>query len=192
MLAEPMRPPRPPPAVIRRFARLSRAAHRFHRLAHHPLCDRYAGELIRLGKRTRVCRGCVLLYGGGLSGVALGFALGLPRIWLFVAVTSGFALASASLARRTSKWLGRFAPAAALGVAVGGALGLGRGGVGVLLAVALALGVATLVYRRRGPSRRPCAACPERGARVCSGFLPIVRRERAVQRVVRPLLLRIR
>ena len=36
-----------PKALRRKIDRLSRAAHRFHRFAHHPLCERYAGEVIR-------------------------------------------------------------------------------------------------------------------------------------------------
>jgi hypothetical protein len=43
-------------------------------------------------------------------------------------------------------------------------------------------------YRVRGPDRTPCERCPERTRAVCSGFAPIVRRERAVQRVARAWL----
>jgi hypothetical protein len=52
-------------------------------------------------------------------------------------------------------------------------------GTGLLL-----LGGAVFAYRRRGPNRSACQSCPERlGAAPCSGLLPIVRRERAFQRL---------
>ena len=36
-----------PPQLARRLDRLSVAAHRFHRWAHHPLCTEYEGEVLR-------------------------------------------------------------------------------------------------------------------------------------------------
>src|SRR5258706_14473890 len=54
--------------------RLSRGAHRFHRFAHHPLCDRYAGEVVRFG-RVRLCRGCTFAVIGGLAGGVVGLTV---------------------------------------------------------------------------------------------------------------------
>jgi hypothetical protein len=64
-----------PPALALRVDRLARRAHAFHRWAHHPLCSRYAAEVVRLGRRTRVCLGCSLTAAGALAGGALGLLL---------------------------------------------------------------------------------------------------------------------
>jgi hypothetical protein len=54
-------------------------------------------------------------------------------------------------------------------------------------AAAMAFAVAALAvarYRRRGPDRAPCAACPERSLpSTCAGYRAIVRRERAFRRL---------
>ena len=61
-----------PPDLARRLDRLARRAHAFHRFAHHPLCGRYRGEVVPLGRRARLCLGCTL----GTAGLAAGPALG--------------------------------------------------------------------------------------------------------------------
>ncbi|HEU4950775.1 MAG TPA: hypothetical protein VFT46_02430, partial [Holophagaceae bacterium] len=46
-----------------------------------------------------------------------------------------------------------------------------------------------LAYRRRGPHRGPCETCPDRDRRpACRGFAPILRRERALQRLAGRLI----
>jgi hypothetical protein len=70
-----------------RLDRLARRAHAFHRFAHHPLCDRYAGELIVLRGRTRICRGCCYAAIGSLLGVLLGACLSVPS-WPLALVSS--------------------------------------------------------------------------------------------------------
>jgi hypothetical protein len=74
------------------------------------------------------------------------------------------------------KLLGRFLPGAGLGLAL-------FSGLPAALGAMLALVAAWLIYRRRGVARELCATCPEQSASPCSGFLPIIRRERAFQRV---------
>ena len=64
-----------PPELARRVDRLARRAHAFHRWAHHPLCSWYAGDVIRLGRRVRVCLGCTLTGAGAITGIALGLAV---------------------------------------------------------------------------------------------------------------------
>ena len=186
-----------PAPLARRIDRLARRAHAFHRWAHHPLCVRYEPETIRLGRRTRLCRGCTHLWLGALSGVAAGLAL--PRapgtVWL---TTAAILVAAVPLAiprrrlpadlgarRRPPKLLTRFLPLAVAGAAVAQALAApapARLAAAVLAVLAVAWGLAR--YRRRGPDRGPCLACPEGppGAG-CSGFAPIVRRERAMSRL---------
>jgi hypothetical protein len=72
----------------------------------------------------------------------------------------------------------------AWGVRSASALGLASS------ALALALTwLAAHAYRRRGPDRRPCDACPDRTRPTpCSGFAPIARREAAFARVAARLL----
>ena len=64
-----------PPALAHRLDRLARRAHAFHRHAHHPLCRRYRGEVVALGRRTRLCLGCTLAAAGLLLGLVLGALL---------------------------------------------------------------------------------------------------------------------
>lgn len=178
---------RVPQHVARRIDRLAVRAHRFHQFAHHPLCGAYAGEVVRVG-RTRLCRGCTYALVGGLGGGVL--ALGAP-VGLGVAAAvaaGGLAILVASIAwrrwfgraRRPPKLVTRLAPAIALAFAITrGALD------GAWLACGAAGLVATLfaIYRRRGNDRGPCTTCPERTLSPCSGYRPMIQRERAFQRV---------
>ena len=173
-----------PPRTVRAIDRLARRAHAFHRFAHHPLCDRYQGELISLGRRARICRGCASAALG--SGAGLVAALVWPATLPVLVVASSLGLVSlwGSLAKRLPKWLGRSTASLCLAFAGfrgllsmhGAALGL-AGGIAVCCAIFLVL------YRRRGPDRSPCQTCPERRASPCSGLRPIVRRERAFRRL---------
>lgn len=189
-----MRPPIAPPArpridkgLARRLDRLAFRAHAFHRWAHHPLCREYEGEVFRLGRRFRLCRGCTLAAIGGLLGVALG--LGSPVLPnRAIGALAGLGLLSGLLAlgrRRRPKGLTRGLPAALLAFLLAQAL---RGGGTVrwgAAALAVAAGTAvTLAYRRRGPDRTPCATCPEAPASgACRGFRAIHTRERAFGRL---------
>jgi hypothetical protein len=170
--------------------RLARRAHAFHRFAHHPLCGRYASELIPLGRKARLCRGCSYaalgLLGGALSALLLQPSLGA----LTLSAVLGAGLLLTSLVTRLPKSLGR-------GLACGAASFAGLGGVlsgqlapRLLSAALLLLGALFLwAYRQRQPNRSPCAQCPERLAPVvCSGLRPIVRRERAFRRVAQRLI----
>jgi len=164
-----------PSPLARRIDRLARRAHRFHRFAHHPLCDEYAGELVPLGGRTRLCRGCALFAAGGIAGVvAIAIVRPVPVVVMVVAVVGAFVAAS-SLKWRTNKWLTRFAPAAGFGFAMGH--------LGTAVATISIAGLLALAYRRRGPNRSPCASCPERSFPTCRGMTEIVRAERAFQRL---------
>jgi hypothetical protein len=166
--------PRLPRPLARRIDRLARSAHAFHRFAHHPLCERYASEVIPLGRRARICRGCTLAVLGAAAGAAGGWLLG-PPAWLgWVALTSALALLAS--ARRWPKSLSRGLPLALLAFGATASLACG-------LASATALSGFVAWYRQRGPNRSPCAACPERSARVCSGLAPMVLRERAFRRL---------
>lgn len=189
--------------VARRIDRLARRAHAFHRFAHHPLCDQYSGELIALGSRRRVCRGCTCALGGALVGAALGSALEFPvpaALAFAVLATSLMILAqrfqsdrNRNVERRQTRlgklWT-RGVPLAALALAfTAGLRAQNTAGVVTAVSIALALFVLLRVYRRAGPDRSPCARCPERTLTVpCSGFRDIVRAERAFVRRSRQLL----
>jgi hypothetical protein len=217
---------RPAPHLPRHLAgrldRLARGAHAFHRFAHHPLCAAYRDEVIAVGGRARVCRGCALAIAGGLAGAIAG-ALA-PRgagAWLggaaLLAVVlgagphPGITLAGegdppptsaastrtltatstpAPPPRRAPKLLTRFAPAALASAAV--VLSL-RAATATSLLIALGVAAAAALglsrYRRRGPDRTPCLACPERALpATCSGLRPIARRERAFRRAAARLV----
>ncbi|HXN41422.1 MAG TPA: hypothetical protein VN918_06510 [Myxococcaceae bacterium] len=166
-----------PQQLARRIDRASRAAHRFHRFAHHPLCHRYAKEVIAIGRRHRICRGCTFAILGLGCGLLAGWALQLRVADGYVVGTAAVLLGASGL-RRLPKSATRLIPAFGLGWA-------STGSVGCALLAAGITAAAVLGYRRRGPYRGPCVSCPELGARVCSGFSPIVHRERAFQRLAR-------
>jgi hypothetical protein len=186
---------RTPPPLARRLDRLARRAHAFHRFAHHPLCGGYADEVVRLGRRARICRGCALAWSGAALGAAAGLALPwLPTPALALAGAVGAALALRGARPRggatRSKLASRALPAALVAILPAHALRRPGPATVTLAIVALVLAAAAVAaYRRRGPDRALCASCPERDApRACSGYAPVVRRERAFARVAARLI----
>jgi hypothetical protein len=160
------------------------------------LCDEYAGEIVRFGRRARVCRGCLGAWGGGLAGVAASLAVEIPVVTgaALLVVASGFVVVTTLLrvGPRRSKVVTRLAPAAAMGLAIGAGLRAG-GVIGFALAALSLLVVGTLgaLYRRRGADRTPCATCPERlSSSPCRGYAEIVHRERAFRRLASRVLAR--
>jgi len=174
-----------PKPTARVIDSLARRAHAFHRFAHHPLCGRYASELIPLGRRARICRGCACAALGTLAG-ALGalFTQPSPRT-LLVGGALGLAVLLSTLALRLPKALGRGLSAGLASFAgVGGLLSTESAPRVLALGLLAFAGIFLWLYRRRGPNRSPCQTCPERlAARTCSGLRPIVQRERAFRRL---------
>jgi hypothetical protein len=170
--------------IAKRIDRLSRGAHAFHRFAHHPLCGEYAQEVYRLGRRARLCRGCTLAAAGAIAGILLASSIAPAPAAAAPAAVLALIL-SAGRVRRAGKLATRLLPAGCLAFAIAaGARAASWAGFGLAL---LGLGIAVLAvarYRRRGPDRSPCAACPERTrAEPCRGYAAIVRRERAFGRM---------
>jgi hypothetical protein len=179
-----------PPPLARRIDRLARHAHRFHRAAHHPLCAAYAPEVVRLGRRTRLCRGCSALALGGALGLAGGLAMpplgsaGLASCLLALLLSVALG-AAARRGRPRPKWLTRALPGALTTALCLAAL---RSGTPAGLAVALLGAAAALLgvwrWRARGPDRVPCLSCPQAPAGPrCDGLRPVARRERALSRL---------
>lgn len=167
--------PRIPLPLARRIDRLARRAHAFHRFAHHPLCEPYRNEVLRLGRRTRLCKGCSFLAAGLVAGV-VGGGLARPALgWGIGALLLALAMGALSLRLRLPKLAGRLFPGAALG------MGLWAGWPCVVGAMVIVAGVGVL-YRRRGVDRGRCQTCRERASNPCSGFASIVRREHAFRR----------
>jgi hypothetical protein len=188
------------PDIARRIDRLARRAHAFHRFAHHPLCDRYSGELIAIGSRTRVCRGCTCAISGTLLGASLGAFVQFPvsAAVAFAALSTSIPILAqrfdsdrAAMGRpRLGKLWTRTVPLGALALAFAAGL-RAQNTAGAVAAVSIALSLFALlrVYRATGPDRSPCASCPERGSSVpCSGFRDIVRAERAFVRRSRQVM----
>ena len=176
---------RPPRALARKIDRLSRRAHRFHRFAHHPLCGRYAAEVVRVGRRVRLCRGCTFAIAGGLAGGVAGLVIG-PSTTVAVGalVTAAILLAPTAISkRRVPKLASRLVPAALFALAITTSVLAGQ----LITAVVAGavVGGLRVLYGRRGGDRSPCETCPERTMSPCSGFAAIVSREQAFQRVVR-------
>jgi hypothetical protein len=177
-------------ATARTIDRLARRAHRFHRFAHHPLCARYAGEVIRL-RRVRVCRGCTYALVGGLAGTCAGLAIGGSPLAAAIALAAGTVLLGGSFALRPPKVAGRLVPAGLMTLAITcGVTTVDVAGIAIAFAAIAIVLLLRLLYRRRGPDRTACTTCPERSHDPCSGYAPIVSRERAFQRVANQVLRR--
>ena len=167
---------------------LARHAHAFHRFAHHPICNRYTGEVVGFGARWRVCRGCLAAALGSVIGSGVGLSLPPhPRAGLMLGGLATL-LGLASLRLRLGKIVARFLPAAFGSAALAGsfyrACGGDRGALLVLAAGLVLSAFCVVTYRLRGPDRTACTRCPERLNTVpCSGISGIVRRERAFQRL---------
>jgi len=177
--------PRTSKRVLRELDRLSRRAHRFHRFAHHPLCTQYRGEVVRIGK-VRLCRGCTFAVAGGLAGGIAGLAIGASVTASATATLGGATLLLATLwlRRRLPKLVTRLVPAGLFALAITcGALDGSALGIACAIGSAAIVGGLRLLYGKRGANRAPCTTCPERDLAPCSGFAPIVSRERAFQRV---------
>ena len=182
-----------PAPVARRIDRLAGHAHCFHRYAHHPLCEAYAGEVLRVG-RVRLCKGCTLI---GL-GAAMGFIVGglapkasLPILGGIALVALGWtgAVFGAVWARRLGKVGTRLVPACVAAFLALQGLRI-QSTWGYLLAVgcAASLPLAIRAYRHRGPWRDPCETCPDRAGQPCPGFRLQFRREKAFRRLSARLL----
>jgi hypothetical protein len=186
------------PRLARRIDRLARRAHAFHRFAHHPLCAQYAGELIAVGRRTRVCRGCTSALAGTVCGAVLASSVAFPAIAAleFAVLATAVPLLSLRFDRdregqRLGKLWTRGLPLAALALAfTAGVRERSLPGAAVALSIAVALFAFVRLYRKVGPDRSACARCPERdSAAPCSGLRDIVRAERAFVRRSRQLLM---
>jgi hypothetical protein len=183
------------PALARRLDRLARHAHRFHRFAHHPLCEAYAPELVRLGRRARLCRGCTFSVLGALCGAALALITPLlgPALLLGPMLLTGWAaLALAPRGgRAVSKLLSRAGPLALAGfLLVAGLRSAARAepgdwsGAGTALVTLLLVAAGAIAWRKRGPDRTACLTCPQAPAGPrCDGLRPLARRERAFSRL---------
>jgi hypothetical protein len=177
------------PALARRIDRLARRAHRFHRFAHHPLCAPYSMEVVRIGRRVRVCKGCALAVAGALAGGIAGLlAPPLPpaRLAALLACAAPLVLlvAAPRRGRPQPKLLTRALPAAVAGALAAAGLRGAAPGLGVTAATIAASVLAARAYRRRGPDRSACQDCSERTAqRACAGFRPHARREAAFARL---------
>jgi hypothetical protein len=135
----------------------------------------YRGEVFRVGRRLRLCKGCTLFVAGILLGLAMGGAYGPSPLAGAIGWILALALGIGSLRWRVPKVVGRLLPGTWLGFA------FCAGWPCALLSLAtIVLGY--LLYRRRGLDRSRCQPCHERDRRPCSGFLLMVRRERAFQR----------
>ena len=182
-----------PTELALRIDRLARRAHAFHRFAHHPLCGAYSREVVHLGRRTVVCRGCALALAGAASGAVAALASPLPAA---PAILGALALAAAAILAaprappRPGKLLTRALPAAlaAAAAVLGARTGTPRG-LAVTAAAVLLVCAGIALYRRRGPDRSPCSSCSElQWGRSCTGLRPIARREAAFARLAGRLL----
>lgn len=164
-----------PRSLAQRIDKLAWRAHAFHRFAHHPLCDSYRSEVFRVGRRLRVCKGCSLLAMGFALGVLGGAIVRPSSATGVIAWALALTLGLTSLRHRLPKLLTRLTPGLGLGLA------LWAGWLCALLSLTT-VAACCVLYRRRGVERSRCEPCHERDRKPCSGFVLIMRRERAFQR----------
>ena len=186
-----------PSRLARRIDRVFRRAHGFHRFAHHPLCERYRSEVFRIGRRTRICRGCSLFALGLATGAVAGFfstAFPAPlflllSILLLLAVPLVMPSEGRSSKERLRRPAAKIATRLLPGLVAGAVLAQGLFAPARMRLAATALTLAALLlatvrYRKRGPDRAACLPCPEGPPGTsCPGFSPIARRERALTRL---------
>lgn len=144
--------------------------------AHKPLCDRFHGEVLRIGS-LHVCRSCTFLYAGMIAAVIAGILqpqVIATRPYLFTGVLAAVMLLSAPPLYK--KWprpvrdllrfgAGTLIPAGFIVLFSGNAI---LGGAGLLL-----LWIHWRVYLRHRRERRArvCDGCPDLAAStVCPGF----------------------
>ncbi len=150
-----------PQRTARAIDRLARNAHAFHRFAHHPLCERYAGELIPLGRRARLCRGCASAALGGVIGLLAALSWQPSFSGLLGVGALGLGLLLSTLLLRLPKWLGRTSAVACLGFACLSSLRFAHGAPLLLAIGILAPCAAFLVlYRKRGPQSQSLHTLP--------------------------------
>lgn len=178
--------------LARRIDRLARRVHAPYRFAHHPLCEAYAGEIIRVWG-WRICKGCTLTLVGVCLGLVTAVLLPLARLAFSVKFGSLVVVAIALTLWRTPHRLGkgltRMVPAL-LAVVTVVSIWQSHPKARYLIAAISAAGLFCLwhSYRRRGPWRDACLQCPELAFSPCAGFRLQVRRERAFSRLVGRLL----
>jgi hypothetical protein len=125
-----------------------------------------------------------------MAGAVTGILWGAPLVAL-AGATLALGLARLSLRdRRLPKIVSRFFAACGLSFAVFTVVHApAPRSMGIAIASCVGTMVLTVLYKRRGPDRSPCASCPEWGLpRTCSGFRPIVVREKALMRKAGGLL----
>lgn len=146
------------------------------RFAHKPLCDRFHGDVLHVG-RLNVCRGCTFLYAGLVAGIAA-LATLRPDSTTVAAILAALAALCAigSHPARHGRWPRpvrdalRFASGALPSLA-GALFVAGAPLLGALALVGLAGLYVAYARARSGIKARACDGCPELGAEcVCSGF----------------------
>jgi hypothetical protein len=144
--------------------------------AHKPLCEKFAGDVLRIGK-VHLCRSCVCAYSGIFGGILLVLLAPLPADalpgYFFAGLAGVLALSAPPLYKRLPRRvrdLLRFAAGALIPLsillAIQSSLWIGASGLAALFAF-------WLVYFRLRKARKleACHGCPELGAgRICSGF----------------------
>ncbi len=182
-----------PDRLARRIDRLAGRVHCFHRFAHHPLCEAYAGEVLRLG-RVRLCKGCTYVVLGACLGLLLGALVPAFPNWILggfasVAVAWGSAVLMVSRVRRLGKGCTRLLPTfLAIFLLVQGLWLQSVGGLLLAMGCGVTFLIVTRAYRRRGPWREPCEVCLHKNARPCPGFHLQFQRERAFRRLAGQML----
>ena len=182
-----------PDRLARRIDRLVGRVHCFHRYAHHPLCEAYAGEVLRLG-RVRLCKGCTYVVLGACLGLLLGALVPALPNWILggfasIAVAWGSAVLMVGRVRRLGKGCTRLLPTfLAIFLLVQGLWLQSVGGLLLATGCGVALLITIRVYRRRDPWREPCGDCPHKDAKPCPGFRPQFQRERAFRRLAGRML----
>ena len=181
--------PRPTLAAAVRARRTEWRHTWWFRHAHHPLCTRYAVDVVRLG-RLRICRGCAAVYASALVALPPFILAALPArtSWRLevLAVAAVIATLSVPAVYARLPRLGKDLVRAGLGLLIASWIAsLVAGDPLLALATAPPLIILHRIYGRlrgRQESHTRCLSCPEfREGSICSGFVEQAEAHRALE-----------
>ena len=145
--------------------------------AHKPLCARFREDVVRI-RRAYVCRSCLLLYTGLVTGIVL-----LPvieRPLSFPAVCGGLTLMALTVVLSAPMWYKKWPRCVrdilrfASGLSIAFCFGLlftGHVAVGIIGAVLMLAFWKVYLHLRGGRKQRACQGCEQlKSGRICAGF----------------------
>ena len=145
--------------------------------AHKPLCARFREDVVRIG-RAYVCRSCLLVYSGLITGIVLFLAIGAQLS--FPAVCMGVTLTALTVVLSAPVWYKKWPRCVrdilrfASGLSISFCLSLlftGHVAIGIIGAALMLAFWKVYFHLRGGRKRQACDGCEQLDTgRICAGF----------------------